>query len=187
MHLEGSAGGHTPPWHGQSAPACTSLGHQQTHHVRRAFPPFAGGPGLACRSCARVSFPAAGRRRQHGPLRARAPVITARKANPRRCVLILHAPMPFGFSSRSCFPGCVRHGPAWQLASRHLCRTVPNHSHPEFGKPLARLSWCGPDLRAASLLGALPVDGCGGAGRPAKLGILVRRFLGFVQAGKQLG
>ena len=48
--------------------------HWQTHHVRRAFP-FAGGPGLACRSCARVSFLAAGRRRRTWSLRARALIL----------------------------------------------------------------------------------------------------------------
>jgi hypothetical protein len=72
MHLEGSAGGHTPPWRGRSVLACTSLGHWQTHHVRGAFP-FAGGSGLACRSCAPVSFLAAGRRKRTWSLRARAP------------------------------------------------------------------------------------------------------------------
>src|SRR4029450_4634006 len=47
--------------HGRSALACTSLGHWQTHHVRGAFP-FAGGSGLAGRSCAPVSFLAPVRR-----------------------------------------------------------------------------------------------------------------------------
>jgi hypothetical protein len=71
MHLEGSTVGTLRPA-GRSALACTSLGHWQTHHVRGAFP-FAGGSGLACRSCAPVSFLAAGRRKRTWSLRARAP------------------------------------------------------------------------------------------------------------------
>src|SRR5450756_197648 len=67
-------GGHTPPSQGKRAFACTTLGAAAVHHVRRAFP-FAGGPGLACRSCARVSFLAAGRRRRTWSLRTRALIL----------------------------------------------------------------------------------------------------------------
>src|SRR5262249_60978052 len=93
------------------------------HHVRGAFP-FAGGSGLACRSCAPVSFLAAGRRKRTGPCEPVHLIAFAKRIpSVRPCV---QSPMPFGFASPL---GHVSQGTSRVVGlgdvSRHFCRTVP--------------------------------------------------------------
>jgi hypothetical protein len=62
---EGSAVGTLRPGLGESVLPCNRVRPLADTPCRRAFPMW-GGPGLPCRSCARVSFAAAGRCRRHG-------------------------------------------------------------------------------------------------------------------------
>ena len=122
---------------------------------RRAFPPFAGGPGLACRSCARVSFPAAGQRRRHGTCVPVHRSILLAHASPRRCVLCCRLRCPSASPPGHVSPAATRIVGLgnWLLdIAVEPCETLP-----VLWEPVARLSWCGPvvTVRAASVSWAL--------------------------------